>query len=286
MGNNNNDNNNTIKIISWNVNAFCKTDNWNDLKKKKELKEYQDKYSENIISGIKLLLKKIEDDGVLFLQEVPKSSNSLIIKKITSSLKDLGKYEIKNNIPKGQRADICTIAIYKNNDKNKWTKIPYKTTNNNYSCRSVLISNGKISILGIPAKTYYTRNYDENEYYLSLLDVICNAQENKYDIIIGDFNIDNENNPRYTFMKVLKNVGYEEADGDAERKEVGEPKTHYYKIENGEEEGSHVDYALIREDSKSKFTVEKYSILTDYKEYSDHYPIMLEINLNNDKEEA
>lgn len=312
MDNNNNDNN-TIKIISWNVNAFCKTDNWNDLSTEK-LKEKQDEYSENIIQGIKCLINEIEDDGILFLQEVPKRSNAEIIEILENNFSE---YEIKDNLPKNRRPDICTIAIYKN--RSNWENIFFNTSKAIYKKkeslyyynRCVLLKSkmSQIQVLGVHIPSVY---HDPSALLL-WDDIIEFARTEEPHIIIGDFNADAEDTPQWRCMKELMNLDkrqkkyypkrnpkyttYIEPEGDAKRKKIGEPKTYHYKDENGEEEGSHVDYALIREDIMDKVdsytitkelkTVEDGKIDTiDFGKLSDHYPIMLEINLNNDKEEA
>ena len=328
MGNNNNDNNNTIKIISWNVNAFCNTKNWNDLSTE-ELKNEQNKNYLQILEKIKGLLEIIGENGVLFLQEIPKmvikdldklnklSSDNKIEKNGALFLQEMPKelvqilselllnYKIEKNFDK-KHPKTSTIAIYKKssnweNETFNTSKAIYKKKESVYYYnRCVLLKSDllQIQILGV----HIPSAYRDPTALLLWDDIIEFARTKEPLIIIGDFNADAEDTPQWRCMKELMNLDkrqnnyypkrnpkyatYIEPEGDAKRKKIGDPKTYHYKNEKGKEEGSHVDYALIREDSKSKFTVEKYRILTDYKEYSDHYPIMLEINLNNDTEEA
>lgn len=296
------ENNDTIKIISWNVNAFCKTEKWDKLGKE-ELLNKQNKNSNEILSGIKGLLEKTGENGVLFLQEIPKN----LVQNLDNLSELFSDYKFEKNFDK-KYPNTSTIAIYKNDDKIKWKNIPFNTSKALYRKREslyyynrcVLLESDlfQIQMLGVHIPSVY---HDPSALLL-WDDIIEFARMKEPHIIIGDFNADAENTPQWRCMKELMNLdkrqynyypkrnskyaSYVEAEGEAKKKKEGEPKTYHYENEKGKEEGSHVDYALIRKDSKPKFKVEKYSILTEYKDLSDHYPIMLEIKLNDDKKEA
>lgn len=312
MENNNNNNNNTIKIISWNVNQFCKMGNWAEYKKitnaliksiqwplssdisnnyERNFEETKNKMIEfeknrhlsfnDVTKNLISLLETIEPD-VLFLNEVPYSSRNIMVNENKEYINKLKKELNDNNIdyiietPK-DKGNFITIAIIRNNvdyevleefDKN----IPF---GNRRLFLNINSKNKSLNVFGIHM------NYKDDETSLKAWKYLLGIKN--VDIIIGDLNVDNESTDRWKYMKKLLKY-YSEPETDAARKEVGKPKTYYGKEK--EDKDAHLDYALVRKDPKPNFDVKEYRILTEYEEYSDHYPIMLEIKLNNDTEEA
>lgn len=324
MGNNNNDNNNTIKIISWNVNQFCKMRNWAEYKEitnaliksiqwplssdisnnyERNFEETKNKMIEfennrhlsfnDVTKNIISLLKAIKPD-VLFLNEVPYSSRNIMVNKHEEYIIKLKKELNDNDIdyiietPEG-KGNFITIAMIRNNvdyevleefDKN----IPF---GNRRLFLNINSKNKSLNVFGIHM------NYKDDETSLKAWKYLLGIK--KVHIIIGDLNVDNEGTDRWKkyMKKLLKN--YSEPETDAARKEVGKPKTYYGKEK--EDKDAHLDYALVRKDIED--IVDSYTIIKklelkkgeetntiDFGKLSDHYPIMLEINLNNDKEEA
>lgn len=258
----------------------------------------------DVLEGIKCLLEIVEKEGIVFLQEIPLQKSDIWGKLE----KELEGYNVESGF-NGKEPYICTVMISKKKE-NDWNKSEKQ------------VKNTKVKDKGNTYETYYNnRCIVSNRHSLdsSVLsvhipdvryspaalilwnDIIEYARTEEPDIIIGDFNTDAEDTPQWRSMKELMNIDigqvnyypkkhpkyptYIEATGLAKRTRVGIPKTFHWD-NDGEEQGTYVDYALVREDIANK--VERYEIIKmwkentkiiNFKELSDHYPLLLEIKL-------
>ena len=269
-------NNNTVKVVSWNINAFCKTKKWNDFKDEKRKKWQLDCYTD-VLEGIKCLLEIVEKEGIVFLQEIPLQKSD-IWSKLEKELED---YNVEFGF-NGKNPYICTVMISKKKE-NDWNKSEKQ------------VRNSKVKYKGAMREAYYNRCIVSNLLDVSVLsvhipdvryspdalilwnDIIEYARTEEPDIIIGDFNTDAEDTPQWRSMKELMNLDrrqvkhyqyypkrhpkyptYVEATGSAKRTRVGIPKTFHWD-NDGEEQGTHGDYALVRKDIANK--VKHYEII-------------------------
>ena len=64
-----------MKIISWNINNFCKEEDWEKLKNNNLLNKTKKKNKKDINNLIESYYREIENGGILILQEFPYGDN-------------------------------------------------------------------------------------------------------------------------------------------------------------------------------------------------------------------
>ncbi len=249
-----------MKIISWNINNFCKEEDWEKLKNNNLLNKTKKKNKKDINNLIESYYREIENGGILILQEFPYGDNGKEADKFKLNLDGI-QYSYPNDLK--EFAYFSTVAIF---NKDNWKKVEGKEgfiQIDSLINRVVVVTNGEINVMGVHMTDLNKRPdtvnlWNEVKQYIKVYSP---------DIIIGDFNSDCEENLQWKKLKEICNLGYGEPWGkSATRTKEHTPPTFI--------QGSHLDYALI----KNKMECKAYDI--DKKStngLSDHYSLVIEI---------
>lgn len=265
-----------MKIITWNVNRFngnSMLEIWDDAKERyfKEVFEYINSHD-------------IGNDDIVLFQEFPcQRKNSGMLDEIKEKYEILSWYDLNEKFGKTENRSnkirFRTIAIV--SKKSNWNLKKFDEAINfgkdgdkfNYVNRYVHLINEKkeIELLGIhmPARDI---EKDKPDYGIEeLINAIDNTNCIPH-IIVGDFNagdyqkndkdqdfIENRENynkfvEKYNYIDVIKNK-----------------KTTNYRTP------TEIDHVLIKEEFLKEYELENANV--DYKELSDHYPIIVKLKM-------
>lgn len=257
-----------MRLMTWNID-WCRNCNRQYGGKKYNELDSVPSVCDKIINNIKIFMD--EGDSLVCLQEVPykvrdedgKWRNHYMYNE--NFLPEFKKYETFMVNHENRWALARTMMI--SADKWKSHIHEYEGIKSN---KIVQIEKNGIHIMGVHIPPIQIDGEDveyakSNKEFWNAIISICKSDMPQ--IILGDFNTDDKSNEQFDELQALMKMGYSEANGQAS----------YYPTYHGEEENSHVDYILVRDDVADK--VKSYDIVEDWKGLSDHDPLILEIDI-------